>query len=347
MTKISTLLGLKPTFVTEKPSTPAPAEPDKTVIELDQELFFPLASQLGEENEAVRNLLIDAEHKIGELETIKRSIGRLVDPVSKTLRAFEEAKSEKLTLQNVLNNTRLAHAKLRDEMIASEKKANAIEAECTRLRELLTIAQQSVSALENTRNEQSHELTARRAQINDLQRRVQDQATDLQIIREENQRFAERITAAEKSMVQAKADAETAEQKFLLADRERTAVQALLEKAMADSAQLSRRLLDTDKSLTATQTRLLQTERALNETQTERTRLNAALDEANERHRSDLNTQQARYEALEARSQLSEKLLAEARQTLTARADEISTFHRRVGEASRVRESIEGKFGQL
>jgi chromosome segregation ATPase len=351
MTKFGTLLGLKPTFVAEKPTTPAAAEPDrspdKNVLELDQELFFPLASQLGEENEAVRNLLIDAEHKIGELETIKRSIGRLVDPVSKTLRAFEDAKSEKLTLQNILNNTRLAHAKLRDELQASEKKANAIEAECTRLRELLTIAQQSVSALENTRNEQSAELTARRAQIADLQRRVQQQATDLQILREENQRSAERVATTERTMVQLKADSEAAEQKFLLADRERSAVQALLEKALADSAQLSRRLLDTDKSLNATQTRLLQTERALNDTQAEATRLTAALDEANERHRSDMNTQNARYEALEARSELSEKLLSEARQTLAARADEISAFNRRVGEASRMRESIEGKFGQL
>src|SRR5688500_2530670 len=112
MTKLATLLSRKPALVAPVRVTPqAPAAPDKNALELDQELFFPIASQLGEENEVVRNLLIDAEHKISELETIKKSIGRLVEPVSKTLRAFEEAKNEKLSLQGVLNNTRIAYSK--------------------------------------------------------------------------------------------------------------------------------------------------------------------------------------------------------------------------------------------
>ena len=142
MTKLVNLLGRKPASAAEKPS--GSPEPEKSDIELDHELFFPLAAQLGQENETVRNLLIDAEHKISELDTIKRSIGKLVDPVSKTLRAFEEAKSDKLSLQNMLNSSRLAGAKLRDELGAAEKKATTFEVECSRLRELVTVAQQSV-----------------------------------------------------------------------------------------------------------------------------------------------------------------------------------------------------------
>ena len=103
MTKLTSLLGRKPTLVagTAQPAAPkavAAASPDDP-LELDQELFFPIASQLGEENELVRNLLIDAEQKITELDSIRSSLGRLVDPVSKALRAFEEAKTEKLSLQ--------------------------------------------------------------------------------------------------------------------------------------------------------------------------------------------------------------------------------------------------------
>src|SRR5688572_23947547 len=156
MTKFATLLSRKPTLVAEPPQGPAapaqaPAAPDHGALELDHELFFPIASQLGEENEVVRNLLIDAEHKIGELETIKKSIGRLVDPVSKTLRAFEEAKNEKLSLQSVLNNTRIAYSKLREDLTVAEKKAATLDTECIRMREVLTVAQQSLSALEATR----------------------------------------------------------------------------------------------------------------------------------------------------------------------------------------------------
>src|SRR6185503_1672490 len=131
MTKLVTFLGRKPGSGAEK----SPTSPEqKGEIELDHELFFPIATQLGQENEAVRNLLIDAEHKIGELETIKRSIGKLVDPVSKTLRAYEEAKSEKLSLQNVLNTTRIAQNKMREDLANAEKKARSLEAETLRLR---------------------------------------------------------------------------------------------------------------------------------------------------------------------------------------------------------------------
>ena len=131
MTKLVTFLGRKTVSAIEKPAAaPQPltatAAAEKSDIELDQDLFFPAATQLGHENETVRNLLIDAEHKIGELELIKNSIGKLVDPVSRTLRAYEETKSEKLSLQNVLNTTRIAHNKLRDDLTNAEKKSRSL-----------------------------------------------------------------------------------------------------------------------------------------------------------------------------------------------------------------------------
>src|ERR1700761_378959 len=175
MSKLVPFLGRRPSIAAEKPAaapqpisaappgpTPIaaaapPAEPD---IQLDEELFFPVATQLGQDNETVRNLLIDAEHKIGELETIKRSIGKLVDPVSKTLRAYEEAKSEKLSLQNVLNSTRVQQGKLRDDLVAAEKKARNLDAECLRLRDVVSTAQQSIAHHEKTKAEHLAELAA-------------------------------------------------------------------------------------------------------------------------------------------------------------------------------------------
>ncbi len=306
------------------------------MLELDQELFFPIASQLGEENEVVRNLLIDAEHKITELDSIRQSLGRLVDPVSKTLRAFEEAKNEKLSLQSVLNNTRIAYSKLREDLTTAEKKAATLDTECIRLREVLTVAQQTLSALEATKTEQSAELAARRAQITELQRLVQQQATDLQLTRDESQRTAERAALAERRMAQLEADAAAASQKAMLADQERAAVQSMLDKALNDAAQTSRRLLDMDKSFTATQARLKKVEAAFAEAQSERIRLATALEEATENHRKEMIAQNARFEALQARSQLSDKLLEESRQTLAARADEIGAFDRRLTESTHV-----------
>ncbi len=59
-------------------------------LDLDEELFSALGAQLGGENETLRNLLLDANNKIGELDTIKAAVGKLVDPVSKALARFRE-----------------------------------------------------------------------------------------------------------------------------------------------------------------------------------------------------------------------------------------------------------------
>ena len=83
----------------DKPAEPTPSNttPRDNPLELDEELFSALGAQLGGENESLRNLLLDANAKIGELDTIKNAVGKLVDPVSKALRAFEAEKSEKIS----------------------------------------------------------------------------------------------------------------------------------------------------------------------------------------------------------------------------------------------------------
>ena len=348
MTKLATLLGRRPTLVAETPPAPAAQPtPDKTSLELDQDLFFPVASQMGEENEVVRNLLIDAEHRITELETIKNSLGRLVDPVSKTLRAFEEAKTEKLSLQSTLNSTRIAYSKMREDLSTAEKRAATLNTECIRIRELLNVTQQSANSLEAIKTEQSAELTTRRAQIGELQRLVQKQATELQASRDESQRCIERVTAADRKMAQFESEAATATQKFLLADRERGAVQAQLDKSLNDAAQTTRRLAEVEKALAVTQTRLKQAELALTEAESSRIRLNAALEETVEAHRKEMIAQNSRLDATQARTQLCDQLLDESRLTLAARADEISAYDRRLAEATLARSAIESKFGQI
>jgi chromosome segregation ATPase len=339
MSKLVTFLGRKTVSPVEKPAPAlqpltATAAAEKSDIELDQDLFFPAATQLGHENETVRNLLIDAEHKIGELEIIKNSIGKLVDPVSKTLRAYEETKNEKLSLQNVLNTTRIAQNKLREELANAGKKARSLEAETLRLRDILASAQQTVAAHEKTKAEQLTELSARRSQIVELQRHVQAQSADLQQSRDENRRHVERGAATDRRMVQLEGEARAAQQKAMQSFQECAAVQAALDKAHSELSLTGRRLTESDKTLAATQARLKAVEAALTEAQSERQQLSVALDEANHKHLDEMNTQSSRFQAVQARANLTESLLEEARQALTARADEIRSFERRVIETS-------------
>src|SRR6185312_10124668 len=61
-----------------------------------------VGSRMGEENEALRNLLSDTGRKIGELDDLKSAFDKLVTPFNATLRALEQEKSQTLSLTNML-----------------------------------------------------------------------------------------------------------------------------------------------------------------------------------------------------------------------------------------------------
>jgi crescentin len=333
----------------DKPAEPTPTNtsPPDNPLELDEELFSALGAQLGGENESLRNLLLDANAKIGELDTIKNAVGKLVDPVSKALRAFEAEKSEKISLQTVLSNTRTAYGKLRNEVAELEKKAAFSEKECQALRQELSTTQTLLRALEATKAEIAIDIAARRAQIVDLEARLAQETGEGKALREENRRLDERLSAADKRVASLESELNGARQRLLMIEDEKRAQQISLDKISAEGARLSRKLAETEASLTATQGRLRHVEGNFAELSSERTRLAGAFDEAKERHEHELTTRQMRFDALQARATASEKLLGEAREHLLARADEIRTYDRRASELALERDALQTRIAEL
>jgi len=345
MSKIS-FLSRKPDAAQRPQNRPsAVIETDNT--DLDAELFGPIATQLGGENEAVRNLLLSAGHKISELDAIKDAFGKLVDPVQKALSAFEAEKNEKLKLQTLFGNARAAYAKLRTEFGAVEAKAASLEAEYARVRDELAVTQQNLHAIEEGKTEQAAELLARHAQIADLQRCIQQEAAELRSTREESRRFNERLLAADKRIVDFEANNEALRQKLVLSDKERGFLQSSLEQATAESLRVSRRLSEIESALSASQDRLRAAEGSFHQAERERTRLAAALDDAGERFQNEINAQRMRFDALQARTSTTEQLLDEARRALTTRSEEARGFERRLAEATLTRNVVEDKLGQI
>ena len=95
---------------------------------------------------------------------------------------------------------------------------------------------------------------------------------------------------------------------------------------------MARRLSDADKALASSQVRLAAMEANLAEVQNDRSRLSTALDDAKHQHADTMNQLNSRFEAVQARSRLTESMLEEARQALMARAEEMRTFERHLGE---------------
>jgi crescentin len=348
MRKFGAFLARKPaTAEASLPPTPAGTTLPDNPLELDEELFSAIGAQIGGENESLRNLLLDANAKIGELDTIRDAVGRLVDPVSKTLRAIEAEKSEKIALQTVLNNTRTAYGKLRNELADFEKKFSAAQSTCNDLRQDLANTQNLLRTAEATRAEIAIDIAARRAQVADLESRLAQETGESKALREENRRLDERLSAADKRIIALESDLTATRQKLLMAEDEKRAQQGLLDKAGAETARLSRKLTETEASLNAAQGRLRHMEANYAELSNERTRLASALDEANERSEHERANQRTRFEALQARAAATEKLLGEAREHLLARAEEIRDIDRRLGASALERDALQARLADL
>jgi crescentin len=327
--------------------TPAGQSVSDNPLELDEELFSTIGAQMGGENEALRSLLLTATTKIDELDTIKAAVGKLVEPVSQTLRAIEAERAEKLTLQAVLNNTRTAYGKLRNEAAETEKKLATAQRCCEDLRGELTNAEDLLRSAEATKQEATIDLAARRAQIADLESQITQLTGDNKALREENRSLDERLTAGEKRTITLEADINAARQRLLMAEDEKRAQQELLDKTAAEGSRLARKLAETEASLNAAQGRLRHLEGNCAELTAERDRLGTALEEANERHANDRASQRTRFEALQARAGVTEKLLGEARDHLIARAEEIRGYERRLHEAVVERDGLQTRLADL
>jgi crescentin len=337
MSKIAALLARKPSSV---PATPRPTEQNDNNLDLDEELFSAIGAQLGNSNESLRNLLLNANHKIAELDAIKDAVAKLVSPVSKALREFETEKADKINLQAALANTRTAYGKLRNEVTELEKKNAGLEREVDQLRKDLSFADNAAKALETLRGELAIDIAQRRAQIADLEGRLSQEAIETKALREENDRLKTRQVTVDKHIVQVEAEVNNLRQKLVLAEDEKRALQAAFEKTAADVQRLARKLAETEHTLTATHSRLRNTENSLAEVTSERGRLSVALEEATERHGGELTKQQMRFDALQARNNATDRLLTEAREHLSARAEDNRVMERRLSETTLERDTL-------
>jgi chromosome segregation ATPase len=336
MSKIAALLIRKSTIQ----SKPGELLPEDSAVDLDEELFSSIGAELGSNNETLRNLLLNANAKIGELDGIKEAVARLVGPVSKALREFETEKAEKINLQAALSTTRTAYGKLRNEVTELEKKSLGLEREAEQLRKDLSFAENAARALETVRGELAVDIAARRAQIADLEGRLNQELAETKSLRDENARLNDRLSGADKRIVQLEAEINNLRQKLVLVEDEKRALQGSFEKTAADASRSARRLAETESNLAAVQGRLRNVEGNLAEIVSERGRLSAALDEATEKHAGEITKHQMRFEALQARAGASDRLLSEAREQLAARGEEVRALERRLSETTLERDTL-------
>src|SRR3984893_7792715 len=139
--------------------------------------FANIGERIGEDNEALRHLLIDTGLQFGAFDELKETFGKLVDPLHKLLGTLEQSKFDNASLRGALTELRSNHETLRNEFEGLENKSSELEGENHRLTRELTAAQQSAQELEGDKNRLSGEIAAMRVALANLAKQLGGKAS--------------------------------------------------------------------------------------------------------------------------------------------------------------------------
>jgi len=206
----------------------------------------------------------------------------------------------------------------------------------------------NVRALEETIAKQSAELNLRCTQVADLYNLQQRQGNELQVACEEIDRLGGTISTLLEKTAQQEAEAEATQKKIRLLENEKATLRAQLENALAESRDLSQKLLSVETAFNDRETTLAS---ALEKIDSLNSELIAASADTfkvvavttgeKQRYRSELNQQKASFEgrikALESTADAQEaqiKALEEVRARLAKRVEILETLRKSEREAA-------------
>lgn len=295
--------------------------------------------KVGGDNEALRNLLIQIGRGIGGLDDLKESLAKLADPLDQALRALERETSDNVSLRVSLHELRTSHEALRSEFKELGKRLAAKDNECEGVRASLILAQQSMDALQLRETELASGLESARATLSVLEGQLARETDSVSILTDHKRSLADRVAAANKQIIEMEAAIASMEEKLVLVSDENRLLQASVKQVVSENSSLSRRLTESAASLQKARLEVKQTKSALDVAEAEYAKLTAVVDEANDRHQAATRTVNVRLEAASSRTIAAEKLLAELRQNLLGRAEEVSALQSKLAEAIIARDS--------
>jgi crescentin len=340
-----------PTFT--PPSAPTPTPNDEPMPQIDDieatelESDADTTARLGEENEVLRNLLSETERKLIEFDDLKVAFASLIEPANKALRTLEQEKTRSLGLQRSLGQLRGNHDLLQSKFFSLETRAAELEVENEKLQRDVLAANQTLRTLAESKSDLSHELSVARATIADLERQQQQHTANFRALTEENLRLRDQAVRADARGGELETQLNAARQKLMLLEGDKASLQKSLDRTVSEASRLSQSLTETETALTATRTRLLSLETRLAEVEPERSRLLGELNEVQERFRAEQNRSNIQFEAVQARAEMAEKLLANTRQLLATRVEDARVADRRTVESSHARDTAEKKAADL
>jgi hypothetical protein len=282
-----------------KPKRSVSIKPEMKEYALEGELPSPNATHRSGDIEEISERLANLADQINAFNTAKRSGGLVIRSVSGYLPYFGKTLEIKQSPIAYVHGTELG---INEPPINAEQVENtstALDAEGRVWPQLSPTQRPNVRALEDKIAEQSEVLTERCIQIADLSNIRQEQANELLIACDEIDCLSKSIADLQQALAQRDEEAAAATEKLILLDKENIVLQAQLTKALHESFEYSKRLLDVETELNnktvdiaTTQETVEQQKAELATLQAEKLRMETTIEEkANLRYRDELKQQ--------------------------------------------------------
>lgn len=130
--------------------------------------------------------------------------------------------------------------------------------------------------------------------------------TQWRALSEARRTLQEQLDAAEKRIMQLEDELAAAREKLTLLDDDKRSLQIAVDQALNQTARLTRRLTESENTLTATRAQLSKVEASFAEVYAGRGRFGTALDEAKEQHQAERNSLNMRLGAFQSRAATSD-----------------------------------------
>ena len=288
--------------------------------------------KLGQENESLRLLFLEAQRKVDELEKLKAGFYAISEPLERSLRSHETIKVENAGLRSGLVEARGTITLLRNEIASFERRVDELQNERLSIAQDIRLARETISSLETVKAEQEDELTEARSRLLEFERQMLH-AEEYQRSLESDQQVArDMIVTKDTQIAQFNADITRLNESIALLEGENANLSQALAGRVDDFNRVSRRLAEAESELEATKNRLNHTRQLLNETKNERKALADQIDEITAQTQAEKISLNMKLDALQSRASLGERLLTEARNALIAKTDELRLAERRIVE---------------
>ncbi len=126
-----------------------------STVAADQPTLADIGARVGQDNEALRNLLIDTDRRINAIDDAKNAFRRLSEPISTALRDLEQEKIDNAGLRSALAELRTSYDALRGDRDS--------------LRRELARVQQDARGLESDKAELTSEIVVARARLEQME----------------------------------------------------------------------------------------------------------------------------------------------------------------------------------